>query len=163
MKSLFEISGLNAYIQIAVTIISVSVHLLSSRNKKRTESIVEIFSIYTFGLAGWFSIMSGFFWPYHLCGSSRCRDRLAPKQRLSDGVGFCRHRDRLNGFRGFLDQVLLAALHHRQIIIHVGCWIDPHIAHDPRKQFLTQQHWHHCLLGFSAANYLNRPLYSVPS
>ncbi len=61
MRNLFEISGLNVYLQIVVTIISIAVHLLSTRNKEHRESTVEIIAIYTFGLAGWFSIMSGLF------------------------------------------------------------------------------------------------------
>ena len=61
MRAFFEISGLNIYLQIAVTLISIIIHLMATRGKKRTESIVELISIYTFGLAGWFSIMSGLF------------------------------------------------------------------------------------------------------
>ena len=61
MKNLFEIPGLNVYLQIAVTVISIAVHLLSTRNKERRESNLEIVAIYTFGLSGWFSIMSGLF------------------------------------------------------------------------------------------------------
>ena len=61
MSAFFEISGLNIYLQIIVTVISITAHLLSTRNKKRSESTVEIISIYTFGLAGWFSIISGLF------------------------------------------------------------------------------------------------------
>jgi len=61
MRNLFEITGLNVYLQIAVTIISIAVHLLSTRNKERQESTVEIIAIYTIGLAGWFTIMSGLF------------------------------------------------------------------------------------------------------
>jgi hypothetical protein len=61
VSAFFEISGLNIYLQIVVTVISITVHLLSTRNKKRSESTVEIISIYTFGLAGWFSIISGLF------------------------------------------------------------------------------------------------------
>lgn len=59
MATLFEIPGMNVYIQIAVTIISISVHLFNTRNKQRNESVIEIIAIYTFGLSGWFSIMSG--------------------------------------------------------------------------------------------------------
>ena len=61
MSNLFKIPGLNVYLQIAVTIISIAVHLLSTRNKERQESTVEIIAIYTIGLAGWFTIMSGLF------------------------------------------------------------------------------------------------------
>ena len=61
MSNLFDIPGLNIYLQIAVTIISIAVHLVSTRNKERRESTVEIIAIYTFGLAGWFTIMSGLF------------------------------------------------------------------------------------------------------
>ena len=61
MRAFFEISGLNIYLQIAVTLISIIVHLLATRGKKRTESVVELISIYTIGLAGWFTIMSGLF------------------------------------------------------------------------------------------------------
>jgi hypothetical protein len=60
MSAFFEISGFNLYLQIAVTIISISVHLFNTRNKQRTESVIEIITIYTIGLSGWFSIMSGF-------------------------------------------------------------------------------------------------------
>lgn len=59
MSAFFEISGLNLYVQLAVTIISISVHLIKTRNKQRTESVIEIITIYTIGLSGWFSIMSG--------------------------------------------------------------------------------------------------------
>ena len=61
MRVFFEISGLNNYIQIAVTIISISVHLIATRNKGRKESGLEIITIYTIGLAGWFSISSGLY------------------------------------------------------------------------------------------------------
>ena len=61
MKAFFEIPGLNVYIQIAVTIISIVVHLFNSRKKERFETILEIIAIYTIGLAGWFGIMSGLF------------------------------------------------------------------------------------------------------
>ena len=61
MRAFFEISGLNLYIQLAVTIISISLHLFNTRNKERKESVLEIITIYTIGLSGWFSIMSGLF------------------------------------------------------------------------------------------------------
>jgi len=61
MGKLFEIPGLNIYLQISVTVISIAVHLLSTRKTERRESIVEIIAIYTIGLAGWFGIMSGLF------------------------------------------------------------------------------------------------------
>jgi hypothetical protein len=61
MQAFFEISGLNIYIQIAVTLISIGIHLFATRNTNRRESLIELVSIYTIGLAGWFSISSGFF------------------------------------------------------------------------------------------------------
>jgi hypothetical protein len=61
MNLFFEISGLNIYIQIAVTIISIAVHLLRTRNTERKETTLELITIYTIGLAGWFSISSGLF------------------------------------------------------------------------------------------------------
>ena len=61
MNVFFEISGLNIYIQIAVTIISIAVHLLRTRNSERKETTLELITIYTIGLAGWFSISSGLF------------------------------------------------------------------------------------------------------
>lgn len=61
MRAFFEISGLNIYLQIGVTIISIAVHLFATGKKVRSESLLEIISIYTFGLAGWFSIISGLF------------------------------------------------------------------------------------------------------
>ena len=62
MRAFFEISGLNIYLQIAVTIISIAAHLLATRNKiRRKETVLEIIAIYTIGLSGWFSITSGLF------------------------------------------------------------------------------------------------------
>ena len=61
MSAFFEISGLNIYIQIVVTIVSITVHLFTTRNKGRRETVMEIITIYTIGLAGWFSITSGLF------------------------------------------------------------------------------------------------------
>ena len=61
MNAFFEISGLNVYIQIVVTIISISVHLFATRNKKRTETALELTTLYVIGLGGWFGITSGVF------------------------------------------------------------------------------------------------------
>ena len=61
MSAFFEISGLNIYIQIAVTILSIAVHLLRTRHVERDETILELITIYTIGLSGWFSISSGLF------------------------------------------------------------------------------------------------------
>jgi hypothetical protein len=61
MRAFFEISGLNIYIQIIVTIVSIVVHLLATRGKQRKETVLELITIYTIGLAGWFSISSGLF------------------------------------------------------------------------------------------------------
>jgi len=61
MRAFFEISGLNIYIQIVVTIISIIVHLLGTRNRERKETLLELIAIYTIGLSGWFSISSGIF------------------------------------------------------------------------------------------------------
>ena len=57
--SVFDISGLNIYIQIAVTIISIIAILLATRKKGRKESVIELVAILTIGLSGWFTIMSG--------------------------------------------------------------------------------------------------------
>ena len=61
MRALFEISGFNLYVQLAVTIISISVHLYNTRNTARKESVIEIIALYTIGLSGWFGMMSGLF------------------------------------------------------------------------------------------------------
>jgi hypothetical protein len=61
MRTLFEISGFNLYLQLIVIIISISVHLYNTRNTERKESAIEIITIYVIGLSGWFSIMSGLF------------------------------------------------------------------------------------------------------
>ena len=50
MRALFEISGLNVYIQIVVTIISISVHYLSTRNRGREETVLELVTIYRLAL-----------------------------------------------------------------------------------------------------------------
>jgi len=59
MGKLFEISGFNIYLQIAVTLISITVHLMLTRKKKRKETVLEIVTIYTIGLSGWFALVSG--------------------------------------------------------------------------------------------------------
>ena len=51
------------YMQIAVTIISIVVHLIATRSKERRETILELITIYTIGLAGWFSISNNNFSP----------------------------------------------------------------------------------------------------
>ena len=61
MRAFFEISGLNIYLQIAVTILSISIHLISTRNKKDKDTAIVMMSTYIIGLAGWFGIMSGLF------------------------------------------------------------------------------------------------------
>lgn len=61
LSAFFEIPGLNIYIQIVVTIVSIAVHLFVTRKKQRRETVLEIITIYTIGLAGWFSISSGLF------------------------------------------------------------------------------------------------------
>ena len=61
MQAFYEIPGLNVYIQIVVTIISIGVHLFNTRDRERKETFIEIITIYTIGLAGWFGIMSGLF------------------------------------------------------------------------------------------------------
>jgi hypothetical protein len=61
VQAFFEVSGLNVYLQIIVTVISISIHLIATRNKQRKESNLQLILIYTIGLAGWFSIMSGVF------------------------------------------------------------------------------------------------------
>lgn len=61
MRAFFEITGLNIYLQIIVTLTSIAVHLWNTKNKARRETVVEIVAIYTIGLSGWFGIMSGLF------------------------------------------------------------------------------------------------------
>lgn len=61
MNALFKIPGLNVYLQILVTLISISVHQLVSRRRRRKESILKIIVIFTIGLSGWFTIMNGLF------------------------------------------------------------------------------------------------------
>lgn len=60
MNALFEISGFNIYIQIAMTVFMISVHLFRTR-KNRRESVTEIFAIYVIGLTGWFTISNAIF------------------------------------------------------------------------------------------------------
>ena len=52
MQALFEISGLNIYLQIIVTVISISVHFIATKNKVRQETNLQIILIYTIGLSG---------------------------------------------------------------------------------------------------------------
>jgi hypothetical protein len=42
MNVFLEISGLNIYIQIAVTIISIAIHLLRTRNSERKETTLTL-------------------------------------------------------------------------------------------------------------------------
>jgi hypothetical protein len=59
VAQLFEIPGLNIYMQILVTLISILIHVIATRRKGRSESVVELVAIYTIGLAGWFTISNG--------------------------------------------------------------------------------------------------------
>ena len=61
MRAFFEISGLNLYIQLAVTLISIAAHLNKQRGQEQKEAAIKVIAIYTIGLSGWFSIMSGLF------------------------------------------------------------------------------------------------------
>jgi len=61
MRAYFEIPGLNVYIQLAVTFVSIAIHLINQRNRKHKEKTIKIIAIYTIGLSGWFGIMSGLF------------------------------------------------------------------------------------------------------
>ena len=49
MRLFYEIPGLNIYLQIIVTVISITVQRLVTRGKPR-ESLIETFSIFTVGL-----------------------------------------------------------------------------------------------------------------
>ncbi len=59
MEAFFEVSRLNMYLHIAVTLISITAHLVAARNKQRKELVIELAALYTIGLAGWFSITNG--------------------------------------------------------------------------------------------------------
>lgn len=61
MRIFFEIPGLNIYLQIIVTILSIVSHLIRVKKEHRKESAMELAVIYTIGLSGWFGIMSGLF------------------------------------------------------------------------------------------------------
>lgn len=61
MRIFFEIPGLNIYLQIIVTILSLVAHLIWVKKEHRNESAMELAAIYTIGLSGWFGIMSGLF------------------------------------------------------------------------------------------------------
>lgn len=60
MQAFFEIPGLNVYIQIAVTIISITIQRVMTRGKPR-EGLLETITIMTIGLSGWFTIIAGLF------------------------------------------------------------------------------------------------------
>jgi len=59
MEKLFEISGLNIYLQIGVTVISIAGHLIFTKRKRRKDMVIEIIAIYTICLSGWFALVSG--------------------------------------------------------------------------------------------------------
>jgi hypothetical protein len=61
MRAFFKIPGLNLYIQLVVTVVSIAVHMIKQRNKEKKKTTVEVVAIYTIGLSGWFGIMSGLF------------------------------------------------------------------------------------------------------
>lgn len=61
MSAFFEVTGLNIYLQIAVTIISIATTLIITRNKGRKETLIELVATFTIGLSGWFTITSGLF------------------------------------------------------------------------------------------------------
>lgn len=59
MQTFFKVPGLNIYMQIVVTLISIGIHHLRTRNIARKESVIELLALYGIGLSGWFGIMSG--------------------------------------------------------------------------------------------------------
>lgn len=61
MEEVYGIPGLNVYVQIIATLVTIGVHLVSTRNKTLRESTIEIVTTDTIGLAGWFTVMSGLF------------------------------------------------------------------------------------------------------
>lgn len=52
MSALFKVPGLNVYIQVMVTIVSIAVTLITTRNKERKESVLEVVNLHnrSFGL-----------------------------------------------------------------------------------------------------------------
>jgi len=60
MQAFFEIPGLNVYIQIVVTVISIISRRIATRNQLR-ESLLETITTMTIGLSGWFTISAGLF------------------------------------------------------------------------------------------------------
>ena len=61
MNVFFEISGLNVYIQIIMTLIMITLELSSSRRKGKNTSIIDAATTNVIGLAGWFLVTSGIF------------------------------------------------------------------------------------------------------
>ena len=60
MNIFFEIPGLNVYLQIFFTLLSIGIHLYATRGKPR-ESLVTEITHFVIGLSGWFTIISGLF------------------------------------------------------------------------------------------------------
>ena len=46
MEAFFEVSGLNVFLQIGVTLISITFHLLAARNKQCQEFALELIALY---------------------------------------------------------------------------------------------------------------------
>jgi hypothetical protein len=60
MNIFFEVPGLNVYLQIFFTLLSIGIHLYATRGRRR-EPLVQTIAHFTIGLSGWFTIISGLF------------------------------------------------------------------------------------------------------
>jgi len=85
-------------------VISFSIHLISTRNKPRKESNLQLILIYTIGLAGWFSIMSGVFG--HIVYSDQVAESIGwpIKSGFQTELAFAAIGIGLIGFIGFWKQ-----------------------------------------------------------
>lgn len=151
MRAFFVISDLNIYIQIVVTLFSIGIHLLATRNSQRTETVLELVTIYTMGLAGWFSISSGLF------SHTLFADQVAA------GIGWP-----LNS--GFQMELAFAAM-GIGLVGAIGFWNRsfwlPFIIAQTTFmwgagwKFLPQQYRHRGLLGYPATPDLDCPLHPL--
>lgn len=61
MEKLFEIPGLNIYLQVGFTLLFIALHLIFTKRKRRKEMVIETIAVYTICLSGWFALVSGVF------------------------------------------------------------------------------------------------------
>jgi len=130
MNAFFEVPGLNIYLQVVVTIISLGCHVFLCRKKEQKEPFSKLLAIYTIGLAGWFTIMSGLFG--HIIYADEVATGIG--WPLNSGfqmeLGFASVGFGVVGFLSFWNRSFWLPFIVIKTFFGLGCRFYPHTAHN---------------------------------